>query len=170
MLATVRAGLSTEETSDLQILLAVTCELLFTLVVNTLRGPVLKASSSRFSNSSTVGWVAMLKCRRHSSYSNSSPTKPAPKKSPREHALSLYSRCWKSCRVATTCRPKVARPLKNKEAVLKSRLYCRLASQRAHLLPAWPLKASKRPSSAEASCLLCIHARICYTRMDINIL
>lgn len=32
-----------------------TCELLLTLVVSTDKGPVLKASSSRFSSSSTVG-------------------------------------------------------------------------------------------------------------------
>lgn len=36
-----------------------TCELLFTLVVSTDKGPVLKASSSRFSSSSTVGCVAI---------------------------------------------------------------------------------------------------------------
>ena len=38
-----------------------TCELLLTLVVSTDKGPVLKASSSRFSSSSTVGCVAIAK-------------------------------------------------------------------------------------------------------------
>lgn len=36
-----------------------TCELLFTLVVSTESGPVLKSSSSFFSSSSTVGLVAV---------------------------------------------------------------------------------------------------------------
>ena len=36
-----------------------TCELLFTLVVSTDSGPVLKSSSSFFSSSSTVGFVAV---------------------------------------------------------------------------------------------------------------
>ena len=60
VLATVPSGLIAKVEQRIRASLVVTCELLFTLVVNTLRGPVLKASSSRFSNSSTVGWVAML--------------------------------------------------------------------------------------------------------------
>ena len=53
-----------------------TCELLFTLVVSTLKGPVLKASSSRFSSSSTVGWVDILKLAH--GYAARGPLRPVP--------------------------------------------------------------------------------------------
>ena len=53
--------------------MALTCELLFTLVVSTDSGPVLKSSSSFFSSSSTVGFVAVAMLAHNLQASPSTP-------------------------------------------------------------------------------------------------